>query len=386
MKTRVARRFIPVQPTLSPLLGRRPKTTWKPFPLREARARFYYLGRNALWHGLKMLGLAPGARVLMPAYHHGVEVEVLRAAGVDLTYYRIDAEMRIDLDDLTKKLDDSVRAVYLIHYLGMPQSVEPVLALCRKRGIYLIEDCALGLLARAGGAPVGTAGDIAVFCLYKILPLPDGGVLLANRTDFPLPPRPAEPPARTAYSRTVNAWLNRLALRHPGPGLPLRAAGYEIGRRLLNAAAGVGGDGIPVGGMNLDLARVNLGMSRLAQSILERLDLRDVYALRRRNYAYLAERVRPSLHVLPPQVPEGACPLFFPVRVADKAALRMRLCALGVEAVDFWATGDPSVPPGVFGEVEQLRKHVLGLPVHQDLRLVDLDYVAASLQTALAEI
>lgn len=383
MKPRVARRFVPVQPTLGSLLGR-PKTTWKPFPLREARARSYYLGRNALWHGLKMLRLAQGARVLMPAYHHGVEVETLRAAGIDPIYYRIDAEMKIDLDDLAKKLDASVRAVYVIHYLGLPQAIEPVLALCRKHGVYLIEDCALALLARAGGAPIGAAGDISIFCLYKMLPLPDGGVLLANRADFRLPAQPADPPARTAYSRAVNALLNGLALRHPGPGLPVRAAAYELGRRVLNAAPGVGGDSVPVGGNSLDLARVNLGMSRLARSILERLDLRDVYALRRRNYSYLAERVPPSLRVLPERLPEGACPLLFPVRVPDKAALRARLCALGVEAIDFWSAGDASVPPGVFAEVEQLRRQVLGLPVHQDLRFVDLDYVVASLHTALA--
>jgi len=39
------------------------------------------MARNAIWHGLDALGLSPGDGILVPAYHHGVDLEVLLAKG-----------------------------------------------------------------------------------------------------------------------------------------------------------------------------------------------------------------------------------------------------------------------------------------------------------------
>ena len=55
--------------------------------------------------------------------------------------------------------------------------------LCRRRNMRLVEDCALALLSADGSLPLGTAGDWAVFCLYKTLPLPNGALLVQNTPD-----------------------------------------------------------------------------------------------------------------------------------------------------------------------------------------------------------
>ncbi len=43
-------------------------------PFCSSNVRYFYFARNAVWLTVKMLGLDKG-EVLMPAYHHGVEVE-----------------------------------------------------------------------------------------------------------------------------------------------------------------------------------------------------------------------------------------------------------------------------------------------------------------------
>src|SRR5262249_44570647 len=127
-----------------------------PFPLGEpaTRCRRFYLCRAAIVQGLRAFQLAPGSVALMPAYHHGIEVEAVRAAGLTVRFYRIDRSLQVDLDDVERRLGDrAVRVLYVTHFAGFPAPIEELRALASQRGILVIEDCALALLSRA---PDGT--------------------------------------------------------------------------------------------------------------------------------------------------------------------------------------------------------------------------------------
>ncbi len=58
-------------------------------------------------------------------------------------------------------------------------------ALGRRHECILVEDCALSLFSEADGKPLGAFGDYSVFCLYKTLPVPNGGVLVENGKALP---------------------------------------------------------------------------------------------------------------------------------------------------------------------------------------------------------
>ena len=47
----------------------------------------------------------------MPAYHQGVEIDALLAAGYTLRYYGLDEQLRVDLADVAQRLDDTVSAL-----------------------------------------------------------------------------------------------------------------------------------------------------------------------------------------------------------------------------------------------------------------------------------
>jgi hypothetical protein len=74
-------------------------------------------------------------------------------------------------------------------------------------------------------------------------------------------------------------------------------------------------------------------------------------------------------------LPDGVCPLFFPIVVGDKAAAARALQQRGVDALEFWnesmESGDEMGPDARF-----LRRHVLELPIHQDLTPRHLAHVA----------
>jgi len=80
-----------------------PASLWRParhdwFPLDRPGLRLTHLGRGAVWLALEALGLGPGSRLAMPAYHCGSEVEAAHLAGLEIDFYRVDGQLRVDAD------------------------------------------------------------------------------------------------------------------------------------------------------------------------------------------------------------------------------------------------------------------------------------------------
>src|SRR5205823_13132007 len=140
----VPRRTVPCMQTTWPhMLVPRPAAASKlVFPFDQLGVRYRYFARNAVWDAVQLLDLA-GKSVLMPAYHHGVELETLLAAGVKPIFFRVDAQMRCDFEDAKRKLTPEVAALYVIHYAGFTQDMEAARQLADSAGVPLIEDCAL---------------------------------------------------------------------------------------------------------------------------------------------------------------------------------------------------------------------------------------------------
>jgi dTDP-4-amino-4,6-dideoxygalactose transaminase len=375
------RRYLPALPTLwpgmlSPLAASRPPA----FPFGAKRMTRFYLARNAVYHGAKLIGL-PGHEVLVPAYHHGVEVGALAAAGAIPRFVRVDARMRLDLEDLEAKIGPRTRALYVIHYAGFAQPMDEIMAVAGRHGLPVVEDCALSLLAAEGTRPVGSTGALGIFCFYKTLPVPNGGALVVNdpaiHGDVP---SPSAAPLVSTLSHATGSLLQNAAFRLGDAGEALRGAA----RRVYAAVRGATGiRPVSTGTMNFDLGAVDLGMSAISEIIARRLDADAIVAARRRNYFLLLGRLRDRVAPLFAELPAGASPLFYPLVCDDKAAVGARLAARGIETVDFWRTGHPLCPLEPFPDVQLLRRRVLELPVHQDLQPDDMAYLARCVREAL---
>src|SRR5437879_8598656 len=72
------------------------------FPFDQPGLRYRYFCRNAVWDAVRLLDLS-GKNVLLPAYHHRVELETPLAANVTPIFFRVDEQMRADLDDARAK-------------------------------------------------------------------------------------------------------------------------------------------------------------------------------------------------------------------------------------------------------------------------------------------
>ncbi|HEY8209801.1 MAG TPA: DegT/DnrJ/EryC1/StrS family aminotransferase [Myxococcaceae bacterium] len=370
---------ISANPTLWPrmLFARREQRAQWPFA--SPTVRYFYFARNAIWLAAKVLGLDRG-EVLVPAYHHGVEVEALADAGVQPRFYRVGTRWDVDVRDVERRIGPRTRALYLIHYAGFPGPAAEMRALADRHGLPLLEDCALSLLSSDGGQPLGTTGDVAVFCLYKTLPTPHGGAMVINGSrPYSVPELPA-PPLASTVSHALSSLLANLEMRGGRSGKLVRAALRRMGRGAVSAA---GIERVGTGTQHFNRAHVDLGMSALAKRIALAQDLRAVVEARRRNYFFLLGRLREVAPPLFNQLPPGVCPLFYPLLVDDKPAVMARLRARGVETIDFWQRFHPACDPAQFPEVAQLRRTVLEIPCHQDLTPDRVTVVADEVRAAV---
>lgn len=149
--------------------------------LPRARAASY--GRMAFYHLLKAFELPPGSEIVMPALTFWVVPELARVAGLVPVFADVDPEtFTLDPESFARVVTDRTRAVVPTHLWGLPCDMDPIMAIARRHGLVVIEDCAHALGAEYRGQPVGTIGDAGFFSLQTLKPLNThgGGMAVAR--------------------------------------------------------------------------------------------------------------------------------------------------------------------------------------------------------------
>ncbi len=332
--------------------------------------------RAAAFHAVRHFGIRAPDRVLVPSYHCGVEIEAILQAGAAVTYYSVGRGMSVDDATLLQNMAPEVKALFVVHYWGFPQDARNLAGLCKQHGILLIEDCAHALFSGDGSGPVGVSGDAALFSLPKTLPLPDGGIL-------------------------------RLKGKVPGPQDlrgGINAAAYKVGirsvlehqrsasRAPLSSFAGLLLDGMHRAAATSDtgwvdhgetpLCMYRRGMSCLSRFVFRRALEGEVVARRRANYAALLARLADEgdLDVVHDRLGEGVCPLFLPVIAPDRDGLEGHLRRRGIGTFVFGRDLHRTLDRDEYPDATYLSRHVLGLPIHQDLDEKDMEFIAEAIK------
>ena len=144
-------------------------------------------GGYAIHVALRSAGVAPGDPVLSNGFTLAPVPGAIHGAGGRAVLVEIDQSYRIDLADLERKAEASgARFLVLSHMRGHIADMDAITALCRDRGIMLIEDCAHTMGAHWNGRPSGTFGEIACFSTqtYKHLNSGEGGLLTTGNSEI----------------------------------------------------------------------------------------------------------------------------------------------------------------------------------------------------------
>jgi selenocysteine lyase/cysteine desulfurase len=368
--------FVPLYQGLTPIDLARAARHVTTFPFDAPRRQYFYRARNAIYYLFRALrSIRDPLVVLVPEYHSGNEVLAIQAAGATVRYCPIGRDLRLDPAVVDRLCDrDRADVLYVIHYAGWPQPMPELVDLTRRRGMWLVEDCALSLLSTLADRPLGSFGDWSVFCLYKTLPVPNGAVLVQNSPVLEELTRLQlrRPTSASIAGRLIELFATRLRNRAERLG----AALYAMKRGLGRTANAMNVRRANVGDIGFDVGDVDLAMSRTTERLLERLNFDAIRDRRARNFRRMVERLDGRATPLFTGLPPGACPLFFPILVRNKAAAAAALASRGVEALQFWNEGVPLVGYEASPVERFMREHVLELPIHQDLGDREIDHTA----------
>jgi dTDP-4-amino-4,6-dideoxygalactose transaminase len=150
-------------------------------------------GRMALYFILKAMDLPAGSEIIVPALTFWVVPEITRAAGLKPVFADIDpATFTLCPNAVERAITPNTRAILPTHLYGLACDMDPILALARKHGLKVIEDCAHSLGATYKGRMVGTLGDASFFSFQAFKPLNTFGGGLAWMRDEQLGRRVSE--------------------------------------------------------------------------------------------------------------------------------------------------------------------------------------------------
>lgn len=138
---------------------------------------------EATFIAMRLAGIGPGADVVLPTISFVSAGNAVAAHGARPVFCDVDLRtLSPTVADVAAALTPDTKAVLLTHYGGYPGNVLDIAALCRDRGILLIEDAACAVASTVGTQACGTVGDIGVwsFDAQKIVVTGDGGMLSAR--------------------------------------------------------------------------------------------------------------------------------------------------------------------------------------------------------------
>ena len=354
-------------------------------------------GRIAIGMALRALGVGPGDRVLVPAYHSPSMIPPVHWRGAEAVFYRVHPDTTADLDDVASKLGLGVKAVMATHFFGFPQDLRALRALCDAHGAALIEDCAHCYFGERDGVVVGASGDYAIGSSMKFFPVFEGGSLVSHRHALPsdLHGGGLGFEAKAALGALEASFGHgRLPLLQAALALPLRLKTMLWNRVKARSSAHSKASASPAPALapsssdssfDFDPRWVDRRSSWFSRSVLRCAGRALLVEARRRNYLELTRALAgaPGWQPLFAALPAGACPWVFPLLADHPEALFERLRAAGVPMVRFGASLWPGVDAGVCANSVALGRRLFGLPVHQELREDERAWLAATVRRAL---
>lgn len=352
-----------------------------PPPFDVSPTYYFPFARNAIYHGLRALGVSPGDTILVPSFHCATVVEPIISYGANVKFFNIRRDLSPDFSDIEAKIDSKVRAVLAIHYFGFPQPIQRLMDLCRAHHLYLIEDCAHVLTGKVNGTTLGTVADISIFSWRKFLPLFDGGQLVINNPklhiDIPWQGNYRPLSLGKVYRKIIVDLIDGSAVSKIKGISRLFLLPCSIGRRLFPESKRPR--------QVFDLSLVDLRMSRLSRYILRNADIPAILKKRRSNSIFLIKALESMPEITPvfPDLQKGICPWLLPVLIDGGQDFRERLRSSGVHALMWHRIFHHTLRLEEFAEASFLYQNMVLLPVHQSINNLEMQTIIEAIKGIL---
>ncbi len=203
---------------------------------------------SALSMALLALGLHPGDEVIVPAHTYIASAEAAAFLGIGVRF--VDVEPRypvLNAEAVERAIGPRTRAVIAVHLYGFPCDMDPILDVARRRGLFVVEDCAQSQGSLYKGRPTGSMGHASCFSFFPSKNLGaagDAGALCTNDAEVAKRARMAANHGRrekflhevVGYNLRLDplqAAILRVKLRHLDQWNQARRAAAKLYRELL---------------------------------------------------------------------------------------------------------------------------------------------------------
>lgn len=137
-------------------------------------------GTAALHTALILAGVQPGDEVISTAMTAEPTNMAIKHAGANVVWADVDPNNgNISAASITERITPRTKAIMVVHYGGIPASINAIRAVAEAYGLPVVEDAAHALGARYGGRLLGSHSEYVVFSFQAIkhLTTVDGGML-----------------------------------------------------------------------------------------------------------------------------------------------------------------------------------------------------------------
>ena len=141
-------------------------------------------GLDALFLALKACDFDSETEIIVPSNTYIATILAVINAGLkpvlvepDIKTYNIDPSL------IEEKVTEKTKAVLVVHLYGKSCEMDPIIEICKKKNLKLIEDCAQSHGASYKGVKTGTFGDFGCFSFYptkNLGCLGDGGAVVCK--------------------------------------------------------------------------------------------------------------------------------------------------------------------------------------------------------------
>jgi len=139
-------------------------------------------GTAALHTAMAALEVGPGDEVILPSWTWYSCYSTILQVGALPVFAEIDESFNLDPADIEHRITPQTRVIMAVHLQGNPADMDPILAIARKHGLKVLEDCSQSVGASYKGRPLGSMGDISIFSLQqsKTITAGEGGALVTS--------------------------------------------------------------------------------------------------------------------------------------------------------------------------------------------------------------
>jgi len=145
-------------------------------------------GTDALLLAFLGLGLGAGDEVITTSNTFFATAEAIWLAGATPVFVDCDPRTRnIDVTRIEEAITSKTRAIVPVHLYGLPANVPEIAEIAKRRGLFVVEDCAQAIGARGDSFAIGELSDAVClsFIIQKNLGcFGDGGAVVTDNQEL----------------------------------------------------------------------------------------------------------------------------------------------------------------------------------------------------------